>query len=374
MTETITITREQLYEKVWSQPAIAIAKELGISDVAVAKICKKLNVPKPKLGYWAKKQHGKRIRQTPLPQLKPGTPESYTIHPTQAEGLPDEAQIIIDQQQNYEKDEANKITVKETLHGAHSLVSQAYSKLKSAYTDTYNRLVFRSMGLSILVTKDSTRRALLIMDALIKALEKRGYSVSIDEGSTNVQIHDCQISFSITEKIKRIELTEGSEVKYSWEREWEYLPTGKLTLEIKERFHGQKVIRDGKTQRLEDCLNRFIILLVKSAEIMKKEKAEHQAQLIKWERERELEQLARRKRELEKLRLEQLFKSATEWQQCQLMRTYISAVRDRSNIDSDQSGTGSWLEWAEEKLIELESKFLNPELAEMESIGPKHYW
>ncbi len=374
MPDTIEITREQLYEAIWSKPTTAVAKEYGISDVAVAKICKKLHVPKPKLGYWAKKQHSKRVRQTPLPQLQPGTPETYTIHPTQVERLPNEAQSIINQQQDYEKDEANIITVKETLHGSHTLVSQTSSKLSAAYTDTYNRLVLRSNGLNILVTKDSTRRALLIMDALLKALEKRGYPVSIDDGSTTALIHDCQMHFGITETVKRIELTEGTEVKYSWEREWEYLPTGKLTLEIKESFHGQKVIRDGKTQRLEDCLNRFIILLVRSAEIWKKEQADHQARLIEWEKERELEQLARRKRELEKVRLEQLFKSSTEWQQCQLMRTYISVVRDRSNTKSDQSGTGTWLEWAEEKIDELESKLLNPELANMESIGPKHYW
>ena len=374
MPDLIEITRDQLYDAIWSKPTTAVAKEYGISDVAVAKICKKLNVPKPKLGYWAKKQHGKRVRQTPLPQLKPGIPETYTIHPTQAEALPDAAHSIIDQQQDYEKDEANIITVNETLHGSHSLISQTSSKLSSAYTDTYNRLVLRNNGLNILVTKDSTRRALLIMDALLKALVKRGYPVSINDGSTTVLIHDCRISFGITETGKRIELTKDIEVEYSWEREWEYRPTGKLTLEIKESLQGQKVIRDGKTQRLENCLNRFIVLLVKSAEIMKIEEAKRKARWREYEKQREIDQLARRERELDKVRIEQIFKSAAEWQQCQMMRNYISVVKASTEAQSDQTEIKAWITWSTEKLEALESELLNPELIELDSIGAQYYW
>ena len=80
MAEDIVISREELYRLVWSKPVVKIAKEFGISDVAVAKICKKLKIPKPGLGYWAKKQHGKRTRQKPLPKLNPGNPDSHTIH------------------------------------------------------------------------------------------------------------------------------------------------------------------------------------------------------------------------------------------------------------------------------------------------------
>lgn len=49
-----TLTREELYELVWSKPATAIASNFGISDVAVAKHCKKQEVPRPSRGYWAK--------------------------------------------------------------------------------------------------------------------------------------------------------------------------------------------------------------------------------------------------------------------------------------------------------------------------------
>ena len=60
------ISREELFALVWSKPATEVALELGISDVAVAKLCARLQVPKPRRGYWAKVAAGQRPRQTPL--------------------------------------------------------------------------------------------------------------------------------------------------------------------------------------------------------------------------------------------------------------------------------------------------------------------
>ena len=62
--------RERLYEEVWSEPVIVVAKKYGLSDVGLAKICKKLNIPRPGLGYWAKKAAAKPVaKPPPLPPL-----------------------------------------------------------------------------------------------------------------------------------------------------------------------------------------------------------------------------------------------------------------------------------------------------------------
>jgi hypothetical protein len=66
MNSSKTISREALYKLVWSKPCRAVAKELGISDVAVGKICHKLEVPKPERGFWAKKAYGKAVKIIPL--------------------------------------------------------------------------------------------------------------------------------------------------------------------------------------------------------------------------------------------------------------------------------------------------------------------
>lgn len=62
--------REQLYRQVWEQPMQKLAKEYGISDVALAKTCRKLLVPVPGRGFWAKKDAGVPLPKRPkLPAL-----------------------------------------------------------------------------------------------------------------------------------------------------------------------------------------------------------------------------------------------------------------------------------------------------------------
>ena len=58
------LTGEQLHEKVWSVPVSELSGEFGLSDVAIAKRCRKLGAPCPPRGYWAKVQAGKKPRQS----------------------------------------------------------------------------------------------------------------------------------------------------------------------------------------------------------------------------------------------------------------------------------------------------------------------
>lgn len=73
-----TFTREELYELVWSKPITHVAKQFGLSDVAVHKICKKHEIPTPPLGWWAKHAAGKPVKRTPLP-LKDGVPPAKIV-------------------------------------------------------------------------------------------------------------------------------------------------------------------------------------------------------------------------------------------------------------------------------------------------------
>jgi hypothetical protein len=61
------MSREELYALVWSKPMRVAAKERGISDVALAKQCRRANVPVPPRGYWNKVQAGKKGVPQPLP-------------------------------------------------------------------------------------------------------------------------------------------------------------------------------------------------------------------------------------------------------------------------------------------------------------------
>ena len=72
-------SREQFHDLVWSRPMTALAKEFGLSDVALHKICRKHDVPTPPAGWWAKHQAGKKVVITRLPQLKAGISERIAI-------------------------------------------------------------------------------------------------------------------------------------------------------------------------------------------------------------------------------------------------------------------------------------------------------
>lgn len=57
--------REKIYEEIWSEPIQRVAKRYDISDVGLAKVCKRLNIPRPGRGYWAIKAAGKPIPKRP---------------------------------------------------------------------------------------------------------------------------------------------------------------------------------------------------------------------------------------------------------------------------------------------------------------------
>jgi len=62
--------RDELYEDVWSHPLTALASKYSVSAVAIGKTCRKLLVPLPGRGYWAKKAHGHAVTRTPLPKAQ----------------------------------------------------------------------------------------------------------------------------------------------------------------------------------------------------------------------------------------------------------------------------------------------------------------
>jgi hypothetical protein len=61
--------REKLYEEVWKEPVLVVANRYGVSNVALAKACWKLDVPLPPRGYWARIRAGRKA--PPRPHLPP---------------------------------------------------------------------------------------------------------------------------------------------------------------------------------------------------------------------------------------------------------------------------------------------------------------
>jgi hypothetical protein len=68
------ITRDELYDLVWSQPMTKVAQQFDVSGSYLARICTLLNVPRPERGYWAKLAVDKAPPKVPLPPAQPGDP------------------------------------------------------------------------------------------------------------------------------------------------------------------------------------------------------------------------------------------------------------------------------------------------------------
>jgi hypothetical protein len=61
----VVYRRTELYVQVWAAPMLEVAKKYDVSDVALAKTCKKLGVPVPGRGHWARVAAGRAIK-TPM--------------------------------------------------------------------------------------------------------------------------------------------------------------------------------------------------------------------------------------------------------------------------------------------------------------------
>ena len=57
----LTLTRQQLHDRVWTTPTDKLAGELGLSGRGLGKLCARHDIPVPPRGYWAKKAAGKRV-------------------------------------------------------------------------------------------------------------------------------------------------------------------------------------------------------------------------------------------------------------------------------------------------------------------------
>lgn len=130
--KTIVITRADLYAQVWAEPAIVVGERYGISGAGLAKICKRLRVPVPTRGYWARKQAGHSVRVEPLPAPIRGQEVEHRFE----RWITPEAEYLLREEVQAEiKDaltKADGVERNEDLQGAHGLVAESLPLLQSA--------------------------------------------------------------------------------------------------------------------------------------------------------------------------------------------------------------------------------------------------
>lgn len=73
------LSREELFALVWEKPTQGVAGDLGVSDVAIAKLCARLQVPKPPHGSAGRNPPQKRWMK--FPQFGAGATGPWDIPP-----------------------------------------------------------------------------------------------------------------------------------------------------------------------------------------------------------------------------------------------------------------------------------------------------
>ena len=163
--------RNVLYEEVWSDAVQVVAKRYGVSGVALAKACRRMGVPVPGRGYWAKVRAGGAEAKPPLPPLQRGQFETAYIQRVQQVPRPKWAE---EANEAVPLERGEPVVVSPSLENPHRLVVLATRYLAKAHVNAGLVSVSRKSCLDIRVAPDSVDRALRIFDALVKAVEATG--------------------------------------------------------------------------------------------------------------------------------------------------------------------------------------------------------
>lgn len=357
------ITRDDLYEKVWTKPMVEIAKEYEVSDKAIAKICDKLNVPVPGVGYWQKLEVGEKLERKRLPDIPPTHPTEHTIRknePSYEFEISEEVNALIEK----EKNPANKIIVQEKRGSTHILIRRTEQSLEKSYR--YSGMVCSQQAediLKILVSPNAKGRAFRILNTIILELEKRGYLIYINRSFLCVKMFGVELKFSLNERMKKAR----RKVESLYDRQYDFIPSGILALCIEDFYSDYPLLRnflDIKSAKLEDRLNEFIIaLLIASQAYIARERH--------WEEERKIYQEKERKRneileaiENENKKLQELKKNIKKFHSSNLIREYIARYKmkllDETLAPDKKQEIIEYIEWAQKQADRLDPFIESP--------------
>lgn len=343
--------RSELYKKVWSMPIVRLAKELGISDVGLAKACRRHAIPVPPRGYWAKLKAGQTPSMLPLPapeldvivHFATSDPEELARQRALAQHR---AELL--QARAVEATKLPPIEFATSLEGAHPLV-----KATQRYCERMPRLIERSQRrggsnwrtdnlqdrlppeqhgryslldrdcLDICASLEAMNWVLLFHATLLRGLLHGGMTVVRREGhrdrasgradgpAIEMRLKDEVLTFKFSEGYRRVRLTpEEFEVKRKdspWAREYEMRPSGNFTFSIEgTEFHARKAWQ-GNKERMEGQVNEIIRTAFHLALSQPQLRSEREAREANSRREEEIRAQQRRRREARAEQLKQAF-------------------------------------------------------------------
>lgn len=351
----VSVSREELYEQVWAIPMLRLALQYGVSSVALGKTCRKLNIPAPRRGYWARVAAGEKIKRPPLPKAT-GQQAWHRVE-RDPSATPIATNAI-----------APEVPVASTLEQAHATTRRLATQLAKASLDEHRRLVVA--GGCLVVTLETHRRALLIVDALARALEQRGDTVELVSAEPTkfrlvARTGNETIAFSVSERLERtdrkqadIEQERAAKGNSARVAKYEYWPGGRLRVDVLENRLARSMWSDTDSRPVERILGQVIIGI--DAAVAERQREKRKAEERRLEQEqREHEAAARKERQAQEAALERekqklveyrhllardLERLAARWAQAKQIHDFVEAY-DGALPDEQRTDVAKrWLE------------------------------
>lgn len=346
----IEVTREDLYRQVWETPMMHLADKYGVSNVALAKICKRLNIPKPSLGYWRQVDFKCQAPPEPLPPAGPDTPLKAVIH-----GAPD----LIEPATPRLRFPADSFRVRQHIQTWHPLVAKTRDELRSSSPHPKTRLLIcqRAGYFDVCVTRRQVSRAMRILDALVRGATAMGWEVVAPEWKhCGIKVNGYLVYFRLVEKLTQ-RLNEMQSVDAT---KYVQVPNGKLQLAISNWTYSSRTCTDDRDSPLESKLRLFAGHIAATADTLKRyemEEAERERR-----RAEEAERAWKEKQRQEAMHAceNRFYSAAAEWEQYQDAKRFLARCRfvlRAAGINlAGHSAQAKWFRWIKKK-IEMDNPF-----------------
>lgn len=352
MYKIVTFTPRELFDKVWETPVLKLAQEIGISDVALSKACRKAGLALPSRGHWAKPASKRLGKPKPPTDERPIT---FTV--LDRSTLPVRSTVPAQP-----KAVRSAIEVPHTLLAPHALVTKWMKCVNAAKTHEGYLVTAGKNVLDAKISAELIDRCALIFDALIKESEALGFKWKVTDDKTLVEVNGEKLGIKLVERLNKHVIPPPPpptpKRNARWEPDFsmlrspkfEWSSTGELSLQIDARaeYGKRKNWTDTKTGKIEEKLTNILDGFGSIAESVKALRLKNEEDRRERVAEAEI-RLGRSKREETHRRLRhRLVKNTKCWEQSQRLRAFIQATCDAGANTSEQTQqqTTLWSAWA----------------------------
>ncbi|KIR15519.1 hypothetical protein PFLU4_36070 [Pseudomonas fluorescens] len=193
MHKIVTFTPSELFDRAWETPVLKLAQEIGISDVALSKACRKAGIALPPRGHWAKP--ASKRPDKPKPPIT-GKPISFRVLDRNTLPFQNAAPIK-------PKAIRSTIEVPHTLLAPHPLVIKWVKCVKAAKIHEGHLVTTGRHVLDARISSELIDRCALIFDTLIKESEVLGFKWKITDEKTLVEVDGEHLAIKLVERLNK---------------------------------------------------------------------------------------------------------------------------------------------------------------------------